>query len=69
MKVARWMGEYGPKDSKGSRTEQYGVGCGDAKGRIPMSGADEPRTVWGIHGGKTGDADSIFLRKNQVALG
>jgi len=26
-------------------------------------------TLWGIHGGKTGDADSIFLKKNQIALG
>lgn len=26
-------------------------------------------TIWGIHGGKTGDADNIFLKKNQIALG
>jgi restriction system protein len=26
-------------------------------------------TLWGIHGGRTGDADSIFLKNNQVALG
>src|SRR6185503_14410384 len=26
-------------------------------------------TVWGIHGGKGGDADSLFLNKNCVALG
>jgi restriction system protein len=26
-------------------------------------------TLWGIHGGRTGDADGIFLKKNQVALG
>jgi len=25
--------------------------------------------VWGIHGGKTGDADTLFLKKNCVALG
>lgn len=25
--------------------------------------------VWGIHGGKTGDADGLFLKKNVVALG
>lgn len=25
-------------------------------------------TMWGIHGGKQGDADGIFLKKNQVAL-
>lgn len=27
------------------------------------------RTVWGIHAGRTGDADSLFLKKNFVALG
>ncbi len=26
-------------------------------------------TIWGIHGGKTGDADSLFLKKNYVAIG
>lgn len=26
-------------------------------------------TVWGIHGGKTGDADSLFLKRNFLALG
>lgn len=26
-------------------------------------------TVWGIHGGKAGDADSLFLKKNVVAVG
>jgi len=26
-------------------------------------------TVWGIHGGRTGDADSLFLNQNCVALG
>jgi restriction system protein len=26
-------------------------------------------TIWGIHGGRTGDADSLFLNKNCVALG
>ncbi len=26
-------------------------------------------TIWGIHGGKTGDADSLFLKKNLVAIG
>lgn len=25
--------------------------------------------IWGIHGGKTGDADSLFLKKDLVALG
>ncbi len=27
------------------------------------------RTIWGIHGGRSGDADSIFLKKNQMAIG
>ena len=27
------------------------------------------KTVWGIHAGKTGDAHSIFIKKNLVALG
>lgn len=27
------------------------------------------KTIWGIHAGKTGDADSLFLKKNVVALG
>lgn len=27
------------------------------------------RTIWGIHGGRTGDADSIFLKNNQMAIG
>lgn len=26
-------------------------------------------TIWGIHAGKTGDADSLFLKKNCIALG
>jgi restriction system protein len=26
-------------------------------------------TIWGLHGGKTGDADSLFLKKNFVAIG
>lgn len=26
-------------------------------------------TVWGIHAGKTGDADSLFLKKGYIALG
>jgi hypothetical protein len=25
-------------------------------------------TVWGIHGGKTGDADNLFLKKSCVAI-
>lgn len=27
------------------------------------------QTMWGIHGGKTGDADTLFLKQNMVALG
>ena len=27
------------------------------------------KTLWGIHAGKTGDADSLFLKRNFVALG
>lgn len=26
-------------------------------------------TVWGIHAGKTGDADALFLKKHVVAIG
>lgn len=26
-------------------------------------------TIWGIHGGRTGDADTLFLKHNRVALG
>lgn len=25
--------------------------------------------LWGIHGGKIGDADTLFLKKNCVAVG
>ena len=27
------------------------------------------QTFWGIHAGKTGDADTLFLKKNFVAVG
>jgi restriction system protein len=27
------------------------------------------KTVWGIHGGRTGDADTLFRKKNYIALG
>jgi restriction system protein len=30
---------------------------------------DSEKTVWGIHAGRTGDADALFLKKNYVALG
>ncbi|RCX32803.1 restriction endonuclease [Thioalbus denitrificans] len=26
-------------------------------------------TIWGIHAGKTGDADTLFLKKNRIAIG
>lgn len=31
--------------------------------------ANKEITVWGIHAGKTGDAETLFLKKNVVALG
>ena len=31
--------------------------------------ADKEPVVWGIHAGKTGDADTLFLKKGFVALG
>jgi restriction system protein len=31
--------------------------------------ANSETTFWGIHGGKTGDADTLFLKKNYVAIG
>jgi restriction system protein len=27
------------------------------------------KTIWGIHAGKTGDADTLFLKKNYIAIG
>lgn len=32
-----------------------------------MSDIEQP--IWGIHGGKTGDADTLFLKRNFIALG
>jgi restriction system protein len=29
----------------------------------------QEKTIWGIHAGKTGDADSLFLKKKKVAIG
>lgn len=26
-------------------------------------------TIWGIHGGRTGDADTLFLKKSIIAIG
>lgn len=31
--------------------------------------SENEKTVWGIHGGRTGDADNLFLRRNFIALG
>jgi restriction system protein len=31
--------------------------------------SEKETTIWGIHGGKAGVADSLFLKKNVVALG
>ncbi|MGA9396670.1 MAG: restriction endonuclease [Anaerolineaceae bacterium] len=31
--------------------------------------ANKEFTVWGIHAGKTGDAENLFLKKNIIALG
>lgn len=31
--------------------------------------AEEKSTLWGIHAGRTGDADSLFLKKNYIAIG
>jgi len=27
------------------------------------------KTIWGIHAGRTGDADNLFLKENRIALG
>src|SRR6266568_1310302 len=31
--------------------------------------AERETTVWGIHAGKTGAADSLFLKKNYIGIG
>lgn len=31
--------------------------------------ADESKTLWGVHAGRTGDADTLFLMHNVVAIG
>jgi restriction system protein len=31
--------------------------------------ATQERPIWGIHGGKTGDADTLFLKKHFIAIG
>lgn len=33
------------------------------------AGHDNENVIWGIHAGKTGDADSLFLKKNCIAIG
>lgn len=34
-----------------------------------MKTTETEKTIWGIHGGKTGDADALFLKHNFVAVG
>jgi restriction system protein len=31
--------------------------------------AEPDKIIWGIHAGRTGDADELFLKKNRVAIG
>jgi restriction system protein len=31
--------------------------------------ADHYQTLWGIHAGRSGDADGLFLRKGAIAVG
>lgn len=31
--------------------------------------AESETTIWGIHGGRQGDADELFLKKNLIAIG
>ena len=31
--------------------------------------SNSERTLWGIHAGKTGDAETLFLKRNYIALG
>lgn len=38
-------------------------------GNNEMVKIEPDATIWGIHAGKTGDADSTFLKKNYVAIG
>jgi restriction system protein len=30
---------------------------------------EDQHRVWGIHGGRTGDAETLFLRQGRIALG
>jgi hypothetical protein len=47
--------------------------CGSRPSRENVLGvwnmAEKEITVWGIHAGKTGAADSLFLKKNFIAIG
>jgi restriction system protein len=37
---------------------------------MPQGGSDmREATIWGLHGGRTGDADSLFLKKNFIGIG
>jgi restriction system protein len=31
--------------------------------------AEAEPTIWGIHGGRHGEADALFLKKNCIAIG
>jgi restriction system protein len=31
--------------------------------------SSDEKTLWGIHAGRLGDADSLFLKKNVIAIG
>jgi len=31
--------------------------------------SNEEKTLWGIHAGRLGVADSLFLKKNVIAIG
>jgi len=30
---------------------------------------EQERTLWGMHAGRLGDADSLFLKKGVIAIG
>lgn len=34
-----------------------------------MNDRDDTATIWGIHAGRTGEADSLFLKKHFIAIG
>jgi restriction system protein len=37
--------------------------------KTTKSGKENDAPVWGVHGGRTGDADTLFLKKGYVAIG